>query len=64
MTFPLGPVKILNLYGEPIYVPQNLPHEKEIDVRNQVKEALENIAKLLPKVYAKEMKKDSWKNLK
>ena len=64
MTFPLGPVKILNLYGEPIYVPQDLPHEKETEVRNQVKEALENIGKRLPKVNAEEIKKGSWKNLK
>lgn len=64
MTFPLGDTKILNLYGEPIYVPKDLPHEKEIDIRNQVKESLENIGKLLPKVYAEEMKKGSWKNLK
>ena len=64
MTFPLGEVKILNLYGEPIYVPKDISHDGEVEMRNMVKKSLEDIGSRLPEVYREEMKKDSWKNLK
>lgn len=64
MTTPIGNADILNLYGEPIYVPKDLPQEKEVNIRNQIKEALENIHKRLPDEYKEAKKNNLWKNLK
>lgn len=64
MTAPFGDCKILNLYGDPIYVPKDLPQEKEADVRKQIKEALEDIQKRLPVEYKEAKKNKLWNNLK
>lgn len=64
MTAPIGDAKILNLYGEPIYVPKDLPQDKEVEVRNQIKFALEDIQKRLPAEYDEAKKKKLWNNLK
>ena len=64
MTAPFGDCKILNLYGDPIYVPKDLPQEKEADIRMQIKEALENIQKRLPDEYKEAKKNKLWDKLK
>lgn len=64
MTAPIGDAKILNLYGEPIYVPKDLPQDKEVEIRNQIKSALEDIQKRLPAEYEEAKKKKLWNNLK
>ena len=64
MTAPFGDCKILNLYGDPIYVPKDLPQEKEADIRKQIKEALEDIQKRLPVEYKEAKKNKLWNNLK
>lgn len=64
MTTPIGEAKILNLYGDPIYVPKDLPQEKEVDIRNQVKASLQDIQKRMPEVYKEAKKNKAWANLK
>lgn len=64
MTAPIGDAKILNLYGEPIYVPKDLPQDREVEIRNQIKSALEDIQKRLPAEYEEAKKKKLWNNLK
>ena len=64
MTAPFGEVKIVNLYGEPIYVPKDLPQDKEVDIRNQIKASLEDIHRRLPEVYKEAKKNKLWDNLK
>lgn len=60
MTAPIGDCKILNLYGEPIYVSKSLPVEQEARVRKQIKEALDNIHKRLPDEYKDAKKNKLW----
>lgn len=64
MTAPIGDCNIVNLYGEPIYVPKDLPQDKEVDIRMQIKEALDDIQKRLPDVYREAKKNRSWDKLK
>lgn len=60
MTAPFGDAKIVNLYGEPIYVPKDLPQDNEVDIRNQIKAALEDIQNSLPDVYKEAKKNKLW----
>lgn len=64
MTAPIGETKIVNLYGEPIYVPKDLPQDKEVEIRRQIKDSLDDIHKRLPKVYKEAKKNKLWNNLK
>lgn len=64
MTAPIGDCDIVNLYGEPIYVPKDLPQEKEAEVRQQIKDSLEDIQRRLPEVYKEAKKNKAWKSLK
>ncbi len=64
MTAPFGDVKIVNLYGEPIYVPKDLPQEQEADVRKQIKDALDDIHRRLPDAHREAKKNKLWNNLK
>ncbi len=64
MTAPIGDTKIVNLYGEPIYVPKDLPQDKEVEIRRQLKDALDDIHKRLPEVYKEAKKNKLWNNLK
>ena len=64
MTAPLGHANILNLYGEPIYVQKDLPKDKEVDIRNQLKAALDDIHNCMPEVYKEAKKNNEWKKLK
>ncbi len=64
MTAPIGETKIVNLYGEPIYVPKDLPQDKEVEIRRQIKDSLDDIHKRLPEVYKEAKKNKLWNNLK
>lgn len=64
MTAPIGDTKIVNLYGEPIYVPKDLPQDKEVEIRRQIKDSLDDIHKRLPEVYKEAKKNKLWNNLK
>ena len=60
MTAPLHNVNLVNLYGEPIYVPKDLPQDKEVEIRKKLKEELEEIGRKLPSVYEEAKKKKVW----
>lgn len=61
MTAPFGPTKIINLYGEPIYVPKDITQEEEGNVRAQLKKSLEDIRVRLPEVYKTAKSENLWK---
>jgi len=60
MTAPIGPCKIVNLYGDPIYVPKDATPEIESEVRKQLKASLEDIRKRLPDVHKEALKNKVW----
>ena len=60
MSAPIGHCNIVNLYGEPIYVPKDLPQEKEVEIRKQIKDSLDKIYKQLPEEYKKAKKNKVW----
>ena len=64
MTAPIGPCKIVNLYGDPIYVPKDITTEGEAEIRKQLKKSLEDIRKRLPEVHKEAIKNKSWQALK
>ena len=61
MTSPLGFTKIINIYGEPIYVPQNLTPEDERIYKEKIEKSLLELEKNAPKIF-EEVKQDiPWK---
>lgn len=64
MTAPIGEAKILNLYGEPIYVPKDLPDEEEGKYRQKIEDSLNDIQKRLPEEYKKAKKNKAWRKKK
>ena len=64
MTAPIGYAEIVNLYGEPIYVPEELDDEKLKEIKNQIKESLEALQKKAPEVYREAKKNKLWKKKK
>ncbi|MBO7673170.1 lysophospholipid acyltransferase family protein [bacterium] len=64
MTAPLFPANIINLYGDPIYVPKDIKNEDYDFYRRKIKSALEDIQKRLPEEYKNAKKQKAWKNLK
>lgn len=60
MTTPLGKCNIVNLYGEPIYVPSELPDDKINDIKEQIKSSLEELEKRIPEVYKEARKNKLW----
>lgn len=60
MTTPIGEAKIINLYGDPIYVPKDITPEGEQEIRTQLKTALEDIQARLPEVYEEAKKNKVW----
>ncbi len=64
MTVPIGRCDIINVYGKPIYVPQDTSDEKESEYREQLRAALEDIEKSFPKQYEEAKKSNAWKKLK
>ena len=64
MSAPIGHCNIVNLYGEPIYVPKDISSEDESNIRTQIKTSLDDIYKRLPEVYKEAKKNTAWKNVK
>lgn len=63
MSAPIHSCNIVNLYGEPIYVPKDLPEEEEVDIRNQIKASLEDIHERLPEEYKIVKQNKLWKDV-
>ena len=64
MTAPLFSANIINLYGEPIYVPKDLPQDKEVEIRQKLKAELELIEEQLPIKYEECKKNKVWDLMK
>lgn len=57
MTSPIGPCRIINLYGEPIYT----ENKTEEQVAQEIEQALYHLEKLAPQKYKEAMKAKLWK---
>ncbi len=64
MTAPLGKCNIINIYGEPIYVPSDVSTEQEAEFRQKLKDSLEAIEKRFPEEYEKAKKNRVWCKIK
>lgn len=60
MTTPIGPAQIVNLYGEPIYVPPELNEEQMSAVKSKLKNSLEALQKKAPEVFREAKKNKLW----
>ncbi len=54
---PLGFTKIVNLYGEPIYVPENSTLEEDNAIKEKLKQALFDLEKQAPEAFKEAYKK-------
>jgi len=54
---PLGFTKIVNLYGEPIYVPENSTQEEDNAIKAKLKQALFDLEKQAPEAFKEAYKK-------
>ena len=54
---PIGFTKIVNLYGEPIYVPEDSTPEDNIKIKKQLKKALLDLEKKAPEAFKEAYKK-------
>lgn len=54
---PLGFTKIVNLYGEPIYVPENSTIEEDNEIKEKLKQALFELEKKAPEAYKEAFKR-------
>lgn len=61
MTFPLFDAKIINLYGEPIYVPSDLEDEKLTEYKILIKTTLEDLQKKAPQKFKEALEQNLWK---
>lgn len=61
MTLPIWDTNLINLYGEPIYIPKDLPDSEYGPYKEKLKNALENLDKIAPEEFKKAKKKDLWK---
>lgn len=60
-TYPLGYTRLINLYGEPIYVDSNNTDEQDEQLRVQLQDALNTLDAQAPEVYKKVYKFRLWK---
>ena len=60
MTAPFFHAHIVNLYGEPIYVPQDLDSEKTNEIKLKLKNSLEALQQKAPEVYREAKKNKLW----
>ena len=54
---PMGFTKIVNLYGEPIYISEDADVEEDIRVKQQLKEALLDLDRKAPEAFKEAYKK-------
>lgn len=64
MTFPVGKVRIINLYGEPIYIPKDLPDEQLAEKKKLIKDALEDLQKKAPGIFREALENKLWEKQK
>lgn len=60
MTVPLGDVKLINLYGEPIYIPSDLPDSEFGVYKEKLKNALEDLDRRCPEEFKKAKEQNLW----
>ncbi len=60
MTTPLGDCKILNLYGEPIYVNENATDEELSAAKENIRTQLLNLEAKAPEIYNEAKKQKVW----
>lgn len=60
MTTPLGDCKILNLYGEPIYVNENATDEELSTAKENIRTQLLNLEAKAPEIYNEAKKQKVW----
>lgn len=60
MTTPIGETKILNLYGEPIYVPEDLTPEQFEQYREKVRTSLLDLQARIPEEFKKAKEQKLW----
>ena len=60
MTTPLGDCKILNLYGEPIYVNENATDEELSTAKENIRTQLLNLEAKAPEIYNEAKKQKLW----
>lgn len=60
MTSPIGNCRILNLYGEPIYVPSELTAEELEDYKEKLRTSLLELQERVPAEYKKARKARLW----
>lgn len=60
-TYPLGYTKLVNLYGEPIYVSPDNTDEQDEQIRQQLEDVLNELDKQAPEVYKEVHKFRLWK---
>lgn len=64
MTTPLGDCNIINLYGEPIYVPEDFPEDRMQEIKDKIKNSLEDLEKRIPEVHEEARKNKLWSKKK
>ncbi len=64
MRFPLGPCRLINLYGEPIYVDEHGTTEQDEEARLKVQKSFEELERLAPQVYRDVYGNKLWKKIK
>ena len=60
MTTPVLDTKILNLYGEPIYIPQDDDRKNDNEYKKMIKDSLEDLQKRIPQVWKDAKKAKLW----
>lgn len=60
MTAPFFHAYIVNLYGEPIYVPEDADNEKVAEIKEKIKKSMEALAKKAPECYREAKKNKLW----
>lgn len=64
MSFPVGDARIINLYGEPIYIPNDLPDEQLSEKKKIIKDVLEGLQAKAPEVYKEAIANGLWNKQK
>lgn len=60
MRYPFGFTQLLNLYGEPIYVPADSTDEQDEQIRQKLQEELDKLAQQAPKIWKEVYKFRLW----
>lgn len=63
MKLPVWDAKIINLYGEPIYIPSDLPNDEYEPYRQKIEEVLDELDRQAPEEYKKAKEQKLWDKL-